>query len=103
MILQFCLPQDIEIACLGELTAAVLGDPVDTGSQAVDVKVLAVKLRALLFAEVFPSSWTWLSVAGAKFHAAAHAEATAISRPKVTEPVIIKVLCISRNTLLLIP
>lgn len=65
------------------LTADVFGDPADRRREAVDVEVLPVELRALLFSEVFPPSWTRLSVTGAELHPATHAEPPAVPGPAV--------------------
>lgn len=66
---------------VGVLTAAVLGHPADGGRQTVDVEVLAVEVRALLFAEVLLSSRTRLSVARAELHPATDAELPTVSGP----------------------
>lgn len=65
------------------LTADVFGDPADRRRETVDIEVLPIELRALLFTEVFPPSWTRLSVAGAELHPATHAELPAVPGPAI--------------------
>lgn len=51
-----------------ELTSTVLGDPAHVRQQAIDVKVLAVKVSTLLFTEVSLLLQAGLGVAGFELH-----------------------------------
>lgn len=67
------------------LTSTVLRDPAYTGQQTIDVEVLAIKVSALLLAEVSLLLQARLGVAGFEFHSPPYTVLPTIFWPEKTE------------------